>query len=603
MKATSAKEKIRRLLHLQPTLALVWQSGPLWIWASGVLVVVQGLLPLLSLYLMKLIVDAVTAALTTGGSQAFVRVGLRVGAIAVVSLVGVFCNALARFIADAQVQAVSDRVYDVLHAKSMAVDLEYYESPQYFDALHLAQRQAPSRPLAIVNGLGQFVQSGIALAGISGLLISFDWRLALILFAAAVPSVAVRFRYAETMLRWRLSHAPAERLSDYYSWLLTRDSHAKELRLFNLGRVFRARFVELRRQLRAGQMALAARLSLREFVVQVCATVAIYGSLALVAYRAINGRITLGDLVMYFQAFQRGQGFLKDLLGSLATIYENNLFVENFERFLKLPVKVIAPPQPRPVPNPLASGIVFEQVQFRYPAGTRPVLAEVSLRIAPGEHVALVGANGAGKTTLVKLLCRLYDPVAGRILVDGVDLRALSVPDWQRQINVVFQDYARYHLSARENVWLGNVDLPPDTPRVTQAAGLSGVDAVIRGLPQGYDTILGKWFQGGEELSMGEWQEVALARAFMRDAQIIILDEPTSALDADAEFQFFERFHALARGRTAFLISHRMSTVRMADRIVVLEEGRITEDGSHAALLRLGGTYARLFERQARNYR
>jgi ATP-binding cassette subfamily B protein len=363
------------------------------------------------------------------------------------------------------------------------------------------------------------------------------------------------------------------------------------------------RFHDLRQKLRRGKMGIVFRRSVGELAAQTCATLAIYGSFTFIAYRTVKGSITLGDLVMYYQAFQRGQGFLQEVLSGLAGLYEDNLFLSNLYEFLNLKNKVKDPSPADPVPRPLKTGIVFDQVGFQYPTGTRKVLEDITLHIRTGEVVALVGENGSGKTTLIKLLCRLYDPTKGSIRFDGIDLRRFALSSLRREISVIFQDYAKYHSTARENIWFGNTTLPLDHERVISAARRSGADEVITSLPYGYDTTLGKWFENGEELSIGEWQKVALARAFMRDTPIIVLDEPTSSMDAESEYAVFQNFRQLAAGKTAVLISHRFSTVRMADRIFVLKEGRIIEEGSHEDLVQTGGTYARLFETQARNYR
>ena len=572
--------------------------------ASLALLVVQGTLPLLSLYLTKLVVDAVTTALEAPDKgAAFGQVTLLIGLTGGVVLLSALCRSIAGLVSEAQGQVITDHMSDLLHAKSIEVDLEYYESAQYYDKLHRAQREAPYRPVRIVNGLVQVAQSGISLLAMAGLLFSFHWGIAAILFAAAVPGLFVRLRYAGQTYRWQRRSTPAERQAWYFHWLLTGDAHAKEIRQFDLGSLFRRRFRDLRQQLRREKIEIATRRSMAELVSQASATVAVFGSYAFIAYRTVQGAITLGDLVMYYQAFQRGQNFLREMLGGLAGLYEDNLFLSNLYEFLELKPKVVEPLHPRSIPQPMQTGLAFDHVSFRYPTGTREVLEDVSLTIRPGEVVALVGENGSGKTTLIKLLCRLYDPTNGTITLDGVDLRQLETSALRREISVVFQDYAQYHLTARENVWFGNVALPPDEERIAEAARRSGADEVINELPQGYETILGKWFEDGEELSVGEWQKVALARAFLRDAQIIVLDEPTSALDARAEYEVFRKFHQLAAGRTAILISHRFSTVRMADRIFVLEGGKIVESGSHDELVRLGGTYARLFETQAQYYR
>jgi ATP-binding cassette subfamily B protein len=600
----SARLKIQRTLRLDFALRLVWQGAPGWTVASLALLVVQGVLPLLSLYLMKLVVDAVTTALeSTDKGAAFGQVALLIGLTGGVVLISALARPIAALVSEAQGQVITDHMSDILHAKSIEVDLEYYESAQYYDKLHRAQREAPFRPVRILNGLVQVAQSGISLLTMAGLLFSFHWGIAAILFAAAVPGLFVRLRYAGQTYRWQRQRTSAERQAWYFHWLLTGDVHAKEIRQFDLGSLFMRRFRDLRQQLRREKIEIATRRSIAELVGQASATIAVFGSYAFIAYRTVQGAITLGDLVMYYQAFQRGQGFLREMLSGLAGLYEDNLFLSNLYEFFELKPKVVEPLHPGTVPQPMQTGIAFDHVSFQYPTGSREVLEDITLTIRPGEVVALVGENGSGKTTLIKLLCRLYDPTSGVITLDGMDLRQLETTALRREISVIFQDYAQYHLTARENIWFGNTELPPDEERIVAAARHAGADEVITGLPQGYETILGKWFEDGEELSVGEWQKVALARAFLRDAQIIVLDEPTSALDARAEYEVFKKFRQLTAGRTAILISHRFSTVRMADRIYVLEDGRIIESGSHDELVRLGGTYAHLFETQAQYYR
>jgi ATP-binding cassette subfamily B protein len=367
--------------------------------------------------------------------------------------------------------------------------------------------------------------------------------------------------------------------------------------------VFRQRYGATRADIRRQHRRFAARRSTGDLFAQSSLIIAVFGTYAFIAYRTVHGAITIGDLVMYFQAFQRGHEFLRELLGGLAGLYEDRLFLSNIYEFLDLERNVVEPRAPKAVPRPLRIGIAFENVSFRYPGTSRTVLHDITFSIEPGETVALVGDNGSGKTTLIKLLCRLYDPTSGAIRLDGIDIRELGTASLRRELGVLFQDYARYQLSARENIWLGDVDASPRDDRVVQAARRSGADAVIGGLTHGYDTTLGTWFEHAQELSIGEWQKVALARAFMREAQIVVLDEPTSALDAKAEYEVFERFRRLTHGRTAILISHRLSTVKMADRIFVLGNGRIVESGTHDELVRNGGRYEQLFELQAQPYR
>lgn len=596
--------KIRRSLQLGRALRLVWQSAPGWTIASMVLLIVVGLFPLLSLYLMKLLVDEAVAGIAASGKEAaFAQVAILIALLGVVILVTALCSSILGLVRQAQSQAVGIHVDGILHIKSIEVDLEFYESSEYYNKMLRAQQEAPHRPTSIVNGLAQVLQSGISLTAMIGLLFLFHWSIAAILFAAAVPGILVRLKYADKMYRWQRKRTTMERLAWYFHSLLTGDMHAKEIRLFDFGPLFMQRYQDRRKQLNREELKIATRRSLAELGATTCATLAIFGSYVVIAYQTVHGNITLGDMVMYFGAIQRGISFLQNMLTGLAGLYEDNLFLSNFYEFLDLKPKVEEPLHSKPVPKPMQTGIVFDHVSFQYPTGTRKVLEDVTLTIRAGEHVAFVGENGTGKTTLIKLLCRLYDPMDGNITIDGIDLRQFRTSALRSEISVIFQDYAKYHLTARENIWLGNIALPSDHERIVSAAQLSGADEVINSLPYGYETTLGKWFEDGEELSIGEWQKVALARAFIRDSQIIIFDEPTSALDAKAEYEVFRKFHKLAEGQTAIIISHRLSTVKMADCIYVLNNGRICESGSHEALIRLGGVYARLFEMQAQNYR
>jgi ATP-binding cassette subfamily B protein len=571
---------------------------------SASLLVVQGILPLLSLYLMKQVIDAVTAGMTAANKQAAWEsvIGL-VTLSGGIALVSALCRSLATLVSEAQGQVVTDFVQGILYAKSIEIDLEYYENSQYYDKLHRAQREAPYRPTRIVTGLVQGAQNGVSLLAIASLIVSFDWVIALILFLAALPGVAVRFRYANQLFRWQQKRTSTERRAWYFGSMMSGDTHAKEIRLFNLGQLFTHRFHELRQQIRRERFAIASQRSMEQLVTQATVTIAMFGSFGFMVHQTVQGRFTIGDLVMYYQAFQRGQEALQGLLMNLAGLYEDNLFLSQLYEFLDLKPKVVEPAHPKSIPHPMRNGIVFENVSFQYATSSRTALTDISLTIRPGEVVALVGGNGSGKTTLTKLLCRLYDPTVGRILLDGIDLRQFATTDLRQEISVVFQDYAKYHLSATENIWFGNISLPQDSEQILAAARQVGADDVITKLPNGYETILGKWFETGEELSIGQWQKIALARAFLRNAQVVILDEPTSALDAKAEYEVFHHFRQLLQGRTAILISHRLSTIKMADQIYVLEGGQLVERGTHDELMVRCGTYAHLFETQAQQYR
>lgn len=595
---------IRQALGVRRAVGMVWRSTPLWTLAHAALVVIQGILPLLQLWLMKLIVDGVAEGLSAADKPAaFGSVILWITLAGGAALLSSACGTIAAFVGDIQGQLVSDHVSDMLHSKSAEVDLAYYESPDYYDALHRAQEQTPFRPPRIVNGLMRAGQSGVSLAAMAGLLLSLHWGMAILLFAAALPGTFVRMRFSNKLFNWEQARTPTERKAWYLHWLMATDTAAKEIRLLGLGQLLRKRYNEVRKQLRDEYLRMTVRRSLGEFLTVSLGTIAVFLCCGYIAYEATTGRITLGSLVMYFQAFQRGQGFLQQFLGSLAGLYEDNLYLENLYEFLDLKPQIVDPDQPAEFPAELRTGIAFENVSFLYLGTTRKALENINLEIRPGEHIALVGGNGSGKTTLAKMLFRFYDPSEGRITIDGVDLREFSLDGLRREMSALFQDHVHYYLPAKENIWFGAIHGSADPELVAMAARKSDADHFIRRLPSGYDTILGKWFEEGEELSMGEWQKVALARTFIRNAQIIVLDEPASSLDARSEAEVFRRFRSLAKGRTTILVSHRFSTLRDVDRIHVMEGGRIIESGDHDSLIALGGHYKEMFEIQAESYR
>jgi ATP-binding cassette, subfamily B, bacterial len=582
---------------------LIWQAAPGWAIARLIILLLQGILPLASLYLTKLIVDVLAASVNNSNKTAvFKELLFLLALVAVVTIVTSICHSLGEMVDAAQSQRVVDYVESTLYRQAMVIDIEFYETPHYLDILQRAQRAAPYQPVEILGHLTLFMQNAISLVAMVGLLLSLNWMIAGILFSASIPAMLVKFKYAGKIYRWYRQKTEVERRASYFAWILTSDTLVKEIRLFDYGLVFIERFLKLKNLLYKEKLRIIRNRSLANLAVQIISGLMILTAYGFIVYRTVQGTLQLGDLVLYHQAFQRGQQSLTQLITNLSKLYEDNLFLANLNEFLELKPKLIQPTNPQPVPKPIQHGIMFKDVSFSYPGTSRIALQNISLTIKPGETIALVGENGSGKTTLIKLLCRLYDVTQGSITIDGVDLRQIEPKTLHRQISAIFQDFGRYNLSARDNIWLGDIELVPEDEKILAAARRSGADEVIQSLKYGYQNILGKQFGNGEELSGGQWQKIALARAFLRDSQIIILDEPTSAMDPKAEEKVFNKFRELIENQAAILVTHRLSTVTMADCIYVMSRGSIVERGTHQELMALKGIYADLFATQAKNY-
>jgi ATP-binding cassette, subfamily B, bacterial len=589
------------LVHVRMTLRLVWaSSGPLTV-ALAAITLTGGVVPLGIAYVGKRIVDAVVAR----SREATLRWVLVELALVVVLAVVQRGLGLVRSLLGAR---LGIDINVTILEKALGLDLRFFEDPEFYDKLTRARREASSRPIALVTESFGLVQSVITLAGYAALLVRFSGWAVLALCAATVPATIAEMRYSKLAFRVRNWRSPESRKLLYLEYVLANDEHAKEVKLFGLGptllglyRKLSEEFYDVDRRLYVQRATWTQALSL-------IGTLTFYGAYAAMAVLAAAGTLSLGNMTMYVIAFRQGQQAFQSALGGIGAIYEHNLYMSNLWGYLSIASSPPLFPAPAPAPSSESSeargGIVLEDVGFRYPGKEAWALRHVDLTIPSGESLALVGENGAGKTTLVKLLTRLYEPTEGRILLDGRDLRSWPADALRRRFGVLFQDFNQYQLRVRENVGFGSVENLGDAKRVERAVERGGARELVSSLAGGLDAPLGRWFQDGTELSGGQWQKIALARAFMReDADILVLDEPTAALDAEAEHAVFESFRRLAEGRTTIVISHRFPTVRMARKIIVLDHGTIAESGTHDELVAQGGRYAKMFALQAQGYR
>ena len=597
---------------LPRVLTLVWNTHAGFTLAMGILSIIRGFTPAISIWITKLVIDSVVSAIKTQDVGPVVAlVLLQLGVEMINRLLTTFSNIVQQLLQE----RVSNRIQVMILDKANTLDLAFFENPEFYDKLRQAAEQSTFRPVAMISQTFDLGRTIITFFSMIFLMLGLEWWLAIVALLVPIPAFIADSRYGWIGYQRMRRQSPERRKMTYYNNVMTTDQYNKEIKLFNLGSFFIDQYRTLANKFYEENKLILVRRYVTNFFWNGLTVVANAGIYLYVALQAVNGRISLGGLTLYTQtAAQVGQSF-NSILSGISSTYENNLFVGTLFEFLEYQPRVTSPKEPQPMnvngngtgnTNRKGLDIEFRNVSFTYPGKdpeTQAALRNVSFTIQEGEAVALVGRNGAGKTTLVKLLTRLYDPDGGEILMGGRNIKEYDLHELREQVGVIFQDYVTYFMSARENIGVGRLAEMENQELVANAAHKSGADAVIGKLPKGYDTTLGRWFDEGVQLSGGEWQKIALARAFMRDARILVLDEPTSSLDAQAEYEVFSNFRELTKGKTAIFISHRFSTVRLADRIFVIENGNILENGSHQELMALDGRYAELFNLQAEAYR
>ena len=605
------REKLAAMRHLPRLLRLVWETEPRYVIGVLLFRVLAALVPLAVLWIGKLIVDEVVSGIgryATDGVVEWRRIGWLLAAEFGVALVAAAASRAGALLESLLGDLFANRTSVRLMRHAAALDLEQLENADVYDKLERARRQTVGR-ISLFSLLLSTLQSLITLLTLAAALAVYVPWLLLLLVVAVLPSLLGETHFASLGYSLLYSWTPQRRQLDYLRYIGASDISAKELKLFGLSDFLVGRYDRLSTEFYEANRRLAIRRSAVSVALNALGTVGYYGAyatiiyLTIISHRSPGGVFTIGVLTFLAASFRQSRDLIQVVLLSFAQVYEQSLYLDDLFGFFELTPTMPLAAAPRTVPRPIRSGFVFENVGFRYAGSERWAIRGLSFGLSPGERIALVGENGAGKTTLAKLLVRLYDPTEGRVLLDGVDLREYDPESLRRHVGVIFQDFVRYDFVLRENIAVGSIERLDDEPWIHEAARRSLADTVAQRLEGGYDQMLGRRFERGADLSGGEWQKVALARAYMRDAQLLVLDEPTAALDARSEYEVFLRFSELTKGRMAVLISHRFSTVRMADRILVLQEGRLIEEGTHDALVAGGGLYAELFRLQAAGYR
>ncbi|MBP5366688.1 MAG: ABC transporter ATP-binding protein [Bacteroidales bacterium] len=584
------KEHIRYILR---ALKLIWLSSPKWAIFNSVFIVLRGSVPLMMLWVIKLLVDTTDQQLQNNEFDIH-EVIFVLSAVGILFVINSLTASLHSIVRERQTFCLNRYLSDIIHNKTTSVGYSFFEDANYQNIYYRAVSDARSKPQQVFYNMVGVLQNGFTLGAIAIILISIYWLMPVIIVLVALPIIILRIHYSRKYFKMRREQTSEERELNYYNRVLTAKEFAKEVRLFSLGDLFRKKYQDVDTEIHKSQRKLLVTIAIREAILQFVISLLMIVVFGFLIWQATKGDMTVGSLAMYFMAIHRGYTIVQDLLQRIASLYENNLFLRNVFEFLDMKIDKEQAHAKFPT---LTKGISLRNVSFKYPNTSRTALKNLNLDIRNGETLAVVGNNGSGKSTLLKIICGLYKPTEGQVFYDGVDLAEISDKEISKNVSAIFQDFVLYNVTARDNIWYGNIDAPNDDAEIQSAARSAGIDKVFAELKNGYDTRLGNLFPDGEMLSQGEWQRTALARSFFNKSQVIVMDEPTSSLDAFTQADLTDNFRAITQNRTAIIVSHRLSTIRVADRIAVVNDKHIVEIGTYDELMAQKGFLYRMVQK------